>query len=112
VSGPRIAVAAIVLAFVAPGARAQDVVPGGWASEVGVQSFHAPGETNAYPGLSGYGVTSTPNVMIPPAGVIGGAAWYSPPPVVAGMRTHAQTFNALGPLGDTIRKSSRKRTRR
>ena len=112
-SGSRIAVASLIgLAVFAPQARAQNVVPGGWASEVGVQSFHAPGETPAFPGLSGYGVSSTPAVLAHPSGIIGGAAWYGASPAVAGMNSRPQTFNALGPLGETIRKSSRKRTRR
>ena len=118
-SGTRMAAAAavlIVLGGFAPVARAQDSVPGGWASEVSFQSFRAPGESVGFGfgGVSGYGVSSTTPIMTPASGVMGGVGvgWYGAAPRVSGMHAGPGTVNALGPLGDTIRKSSRKRTRR
>lgn len=49
-SGLRLSVAAItILAWYATDAAAQDVVPGGWASEFRFQSFGTPGVMSANP---------------------------------------------------------------
>jgi hypothetical protein len=102
---------AVVLAFAGTpetrGQRAGDV-PGGWSSDVGVQSFTSAAST----GYGAYGAIGfTPGQLTPPLAMFYGASgagaatlpqWQTPP----------QTTNNLVPLADLVRKSARKRSRR
>jgi hypothetical protein len=100
-------VLAVAMGF--PGARAQDAVPGGWAPEVGFQTFSAPG----FAGGFGYFSAGAPFQGM-------GAPWSgfnSFPaartfPMAPQFQTSPRVVNGLVPLADTIRKTTRKRGRR
>jgi hypothetical protein len=94
-------------------ATAQGVVPGGWASEFSYQSFGTPGAGigsgyggfgygNPGAGFSPYGMTTGFGPFGPGAGVrpFSPASTYTP---------SAQTVNAINPLIDTIRRSTRRK---
>src|SRR4051794_14535921 len=84
-------------------ARAQDMVPGGWESEVSVASFRAPGEGLSEAGYGMYGATSWSNW----GGMnnIVRAASPSPPPSPGYAADRPQVVNGFLPLGQVIQRS-------
>jgi hypothetical protein len=96
----------VLLGGFAATARAEEMVPGGWSSQIGFQTFGGSGFGGFYgtPGLIPY-----PSVMsfggVPMSRNVNGPTplWFQGQP---------QTTNALVPLADTIRRSSRRRPSR
>lgn len=87
-------------------ARAQDLVPGGWSSQVGIQSFRAVGDSGGAgvgePGRSGVAAASA-FTGVPPD-------WSFAPDL--SLRANPQVVHALVPLSDAVRRGVRKRPRR
>jgi hypothetical protein len=84
--------------------RGQELVPGGWASQVGFQSFTGPG----YPGAMG----SFSQGMLgmggyPSSGVFDGGL--PTPPSVLLAPGHPQVVNGLAPFADVVRRSTRRK---
>lgn len=91
--------------FPANAATAQDVVPGGWDSQVGYLSFGA--GAFSVPGDYGYGLSyGTPGVATNPG------AWPNPSVTSAGLNMQAHAGNNLFPLATVVRRSVRKRPAR
>jgi hypothetical protein len=101
------AIVAIAALAASTSARGQNVVPGGWSSEIGVQAFESPGEQSwAGPNLS----QVRPGELLPPLAMFGGAG--AGTTLSFGPWAHRpQVVNGLLPLADTVKKSGRKRSR-
>jgi hypothetical protein len=91
-------------------ARAQDIVPGGWDSEVSVASFRAPGDGLSAMGYGMFGADSWSGW----GGTTGmiRAASPSPAPSPGYVANQPQVYNGLLPLGQVIQRSVKKRSRR
>jgi hypothetical protein len=93
----------LLLGGLASTSTAQDVVPGGWAPQVGFQTFGGPGHAGGFVFVGSGGPTVAPLAPFvgfddPQAGPM--APWYRPRP---------QSVNALVPLADAVRRSGRRR---
>jgi hypothetical protein len=116
-SGPRLAFAAVLIVVLGRSSpiQAQNSVPGGWDDQVSYQTFHSPDEGGVVTGFGGFGAgagdwsswaggTSTVRGPIARSAVGASLPLYQMP--------QPQVYNALVPLGDTLRKSVRKRSKR
>jgi hypothetical protein len=112
-TGPRLAFAAVLIVVLgcSSPSQAQESVPGGWDDQVSYQSFHGPSEGRVVAGFGGFGAGDWsswgPSTVTGPIAktTVGASmpAYQTPRP---------QVYNALGPLGETLRKSVRKRSKR
>jgi hypothetical protein len=98
----------VLLVAVASTASAQEWVPGGWAPQVGFQTFAGAGFSG------GFGAFSNANGLMPyaPGTAFGSLPGSRGGPTPFWMQGQPQTANVLLPLGDTIRRSTRRRSLR
>jgi hypothetical protein len=104
-SSVLVSLALVVLMGVVSTANAQDAVPGGWSSQVGFQAFSSPGYGGGV-GLFGFGASEMGMGVTPLPGDV--TAFQNMP----AFQVQPQVANGLLPLTNTIRRQSRKRSRR
>lgn len=102
----KVAIASITCVTLGGAARAQSVVPGGWAPQVGYQTVGSPGAAFGGYGLGGpvYG-----NFGFPTDGAGPGAPAFNSPRNA--YRAQPGMTNAMGPLMDSVRQATRRRRR-
>jgi hypothetical protein len=104
-SSVLVSLALIAMMGVVSTANAQEAVPGGWSSRVGFQAFSSPGYGGGV-GFFGFG-TSPMGMSL--TSLPGEATAF---PNMPAFQAQPQVANGLLPLTNTIRRQSRKRSRR
>ena len=89
--------------------RGQEGVPGGWSPRVEFQSFHGLGNSGAA-GFIGDGFGSNP--LTSPFAIFGELPGQRTLSLAPQFIDRPQVFNSLAPFADSLRKSSRRRSRR